>query len=233
MLIPIVEDQITFDVSDEVVALGLKGSYLTINNFKNKENDAEFDKIRSEVLSQIVPDLSTEKIEADPVLAGFRELHEKVQRTGKKNVASPENLLYLLLQNGKLPSINLLVDIYNLVSLETHLALGAHDLAKISGNVHLRLTNGQEGFWPLGYKEAQRVSAGEYAYIDDANDVICRLEVRQVEKTKVTLETSSCFFIVQGNSATSKKSIEDATERLVDLVTTFMGGEAHLLNQVF
>ena len=227
-----IQDKIIFHVSDEVVALGLKGAYLTIHGLKNKQTDQTFEAVKAAVLGEVLPTLSKEKIENNPVLAGFRKLHEKVQRSGKKNLASPENLLNILLETGTLPQVNLLVDIYNLVSIQTQFALGAHDLAKISGNVHLRLTTGQESFWPLGYSKPQGIGAGEYAYVDDANDIICRLEVRQVEKTKVTLETSDCFFIVQGNSSTTKRDIEYATNRLIELVTRFCGGDARRLFQV-
>lgn len=224
--------QVNFDVSDEVVSIGLKGAFLTIRNLKNKQADPEFDKLKAEVLEKVLPTLSKEKIDEYPILAGFRQLHERVNRPGKKNIASPENLLNMLLENRNLPQVNLLVDIYNLVSIETQLALGAHDLGKVTGNIHLRLTTGQETFWPLGHSKPQGVGAGEYAYIDDANDVLCRLEVRQVEKTKVTLETSECFLIVQGNTNTSKQQIEDATQELIELITRFCGGETQILRQI-
>lgn len=227
-----IQNTVLFDVSDEVVAIGLKGSYLTIRGLKNRQTDPEFEAIKAKVLEEVLPTLSKEYIENSPVLSGFRQLHERVQRPGKKHIASPENLLNMLLEKGALPQVNLLVDIYNLVSIQTQLALGAHDLEKITGNIHLRLTNGQEKFWPLGHAKPQGIGAGEYSYIDDADDIICRLEVRQVEKTKVTLDTSGCFFIVQGNMNTSKSQIEDATNKLIELVTRFCGGETQLLRQI-
>jgi DNA/RNA-binding domain of Phe-tRNA-synthetase-like protein len=107
----------------------------------------------------------------------------------------------MLLKHGQLPRINLLVDIYNLVSVKTHLSLGAHDRQKLGGDVHLKLTTGTERFWPIGTNELYPVKPGKYAYVDDDNDIICRLEVRQVEKTKVLPDTTACFFIVQGNPA--------------------------------
>src|SRR5262249_15919922 len=150
-----VQNKVLFDVSDEVVAIGLKGSYLTIRGLKNKQTDPEFEAIKAKVLEEVVPTLSEEDIENSQVLSGFRQLHERVQRPGKKHIASPENLLNMLLEKGGLPQVNLLVDIYYLVSIQTQLALGAHDLEKITGNIHLRLTNGQEKFWPLGHAKPQ------------------------------------------------------------------------------
>ena len=38
--------------------------------------------------------------------------------------------------------INTAVDIYNLISLESKLALGVHNMDKVDGNVTLRFTDG-------------------------------------------------------------------------------------------
>ena len=162
-------------------------------------------------------------------LKGFRQLHTAIGCSNRKNVAAPESLLKHVVKSGQLPHVNLLVDIYNLVSLETRLALGAHDIDKITGNVSLRLTTGQEKFWPLGEAAPRPVRADEYAYVDDGNDVICHLEVKQVEKTKVNLDTTRCFYIVQGNQATEGQYVWDAAQRLIDLTQRFCGGQPRIL----
>ena len=85
----------------------------------------------------------------DLILHGFRTLHEKVKRSNRKFPASPEELVRIFTETGRFPRINLLVDIYNLISLKTKLALGAHDVNNIKGNVTLKLTTGSEKFYPL------------------------------------------------------------------------------------
>jgi DNA/RNA-binding domain of Phe-tRNA-synthetase-like protein len=102
--------------------------------------------------------------------------------------------------------------------------------SQVEGNIHLRLTNGSEGYWPLGSSQPKTVRPGGYAYIDDANEVICMLEVRQVEKTKVTLYTKECFYIIQGNLATNLEYLSSAAERLIALTSQFCVGEARYLN---
>ena len=107
-----------------------------------------------------------------------------------------KRLLKNLLKKQEFHKINPLVDLYNLISMDTKLALGAHDLDKTEGNITLRLTQGNENYIPLGSEEAKEVKAGIYSYIDDANDIICFSEIRQVDKTKVTNESKDIFFIV-------------------------------------
>lgn len=220
---------LTFDCALEVQQLGVTGAFFLIHGLENREGDAEFEEYKDLVVSEILRDLTKESIKSDPILSGFRDLHTAIGCSNRKNIASPENLLSMLVSTRRLPHVNLLVDIYNLVSIQTRLALGAHDCAQITGNVHLGFTQGTEHFLPLGAPEPKAIKPGEYAYIDDANDIICRLEVRQVEKTKVTQTTTDCFYIVQGNAATDHAYLQATTEQLISLTKQYCGGEEEFL----
>ena len=220
---------ISLDVDEKVLALGLTGVYFVMGDLRNRPNDSRFDQIRGEVMGSLASQVAAMDFKEDPILAGFRDLHTAVGRSNRDNIASPENLLRLLRKNGDLPSINLLVDIYNLVSLKTRLALGAHDLAMVDGNIHLRLTTGKERFVPLGSAEAKPIHPGEYGYVDDADDIICRMEVRQVEKTKVGIGSTECFYIVQGNAATESSKVWSAAYELIELTKEFCGGNERIL----
>jgi DNA/RNA-binding domain of Phe-tRNA-synthetase-like protein len=158
------------------------------------------------------------------VLSGFRRLHDKIGRSNRRFPAASEALADLFVSRGIVPAINPIVDIYNLISLETRLSLGAHDFSKIHGNVTLRFTNGSERFIPLGASAPVHINAGEYCYIDDSNEILCRLEHKQVEKTKITRATSCGFFIIQGNPETPMKLLEYAGKRLADLLGEYCNG---------
>ena len=222
-------EQFQFHISDAAQALGLKAVCFVIEGVRNQQTNPGFEKLKAQTLAQVTQDLSSEAIQTDSILSGFRALHDAIGRSNRKNVASPESLLKLVLQTGGLPQVNLLVDIYNLVSVKTRLSLGAHDLRTISGNVQLRLTDGSETFWPMGSDKPKVVSPGEYAYIDDARNVLCRLEVRQCERTKISLDTADCFFIVQGNPTTPGASLHEAANELLALIKRFCGGQARML----
>jgi DNA/RNA-binding domain of Phe-tRNA-synthetase-like protein len=221
---------LSFSVDERVVDLGVTGVYFAMGDLENREYDPTFDDLCREVVDQFLDrDSADRDPTSDPVLAGFRDLHTAVGRSNRQNVASPENLLRIIQRSGRLPRVNLLVDIYNLVSVRTRLALGAHDIARVSGNIRLALTDGTERFVPLGSAEAKPVHAGEYGYIDDAGDVICRMEVRQVEKTKVELTTTECFYIVQGNSATNAEYVWAAAHELITLTKEYCRGNERIL----
>lgn len=218
-----------FNIEKDVLDLGMKVAIVVIKGMNNCKKSEDFINYRDNLLNGIKENLTEEAIINDNVLKGFWELHKKIGKTSKHDMSSPENLMNMLLRNGNLPGINLIVDIYNLVSVMTKLALGAHDLDNISGNVNLRLTNGSESFLPIGYSKNKPISKGEYAYIDDNNDVLCRMEVRQVEKTKVTENTSNCMYIVQGNEAVDKEQIKKAVDLLIELTLKYCGGDADII----
>ena len=126
-------------------------------------------------------------------------------------------------------SINKVVDIYNIISMDSKLALGAHDIDKVDGNITLKITNGSERFIPLGSSELQELKAGEYSYVDDSNDIVCRLEIRQVDKDKVTEDTKNVFYIVQGNEATPDELLEEVANRIISLTTKYCGGNGKII----
>jgi DNA/RNA-binding domain of Phe-tRNA-synthetase-like protein len=217
------ESTLRFEVDPRVPELGVRGIYLVISGLQNRESDTEFQSISQEAVGRVRDSNIDPK--QDPVLAGFRELHTAVGRSNRDYPASPEMLVKQLTRFGTIPRVNLLVDIYNTVSIETRLALGAHDVTAISGGtVALGLTTGEELFHPIGSPEPKPVFPGEYAYMDSTREIICRMEVRQVEKTKVTTDSSSCFYILQGNPNTPNGYIADAAERLVSLTSKYCGG---------
>jgi DNA/RNA-binding domain of Phe-tRNA-synthetase-like protein len=220
---------IQFDVATDVLSRGVRLITLAMGGLNNRLTDGDFEKIKQESIQKVLGKLASKPMAEDEILKGFRDLHTAIGFSNRNFPAASESLLEYVFKNHDLPRINLLVDIYNLVSVETSLSLGAHDLAYVSGNVHLRTTTGAEGFRPLGAAENKAVRPGGYAYIDDDHDVICLLEVKQVEKTKVTQDTKECFFIIQGNVASDYACIRTAAERLVDLTTRFCGGKVRYL----
>ena len=158
-------------------------------------------------------------ITADPVYAGFRELHKAFSVPTRKLLSAAETLIRYVEKRGDIPRIGPLVDVYNAVSLETKLSLGAHDLATVTGGISVRLTTGAERYHPVGPPNPNRSGPANTAISmmaarprqwPDNGEVICRLEVRQSEKTKVTPTTRNVFLIVQGNAATPPAYVQAA-----------------------
>ncbi|SCM76090.1 conserved hypothetical protein [uncultured Pleomorphomonas sp.] len=214
-----------FHLASAVAEKGLIGAYSLLKDFDISRADpaavtAYVDKAVAKARNALAKIPGSE----DPVLRGFHQLHLDFSVPTRKLHSAPETLLRYLEKRGDIPRIGPFVDLYNAVSIETRLAVGAHDLDHVEGDVSLRLTDGTEHFHPIGAPEPEAVRPGEYAYVDDAGDVICRLEVRQVEKTKVTAGTKSVFLIVQGNARTSPDVVRQGHDRLLSVLSGFFGG---------
>ena len=220
----------SFSTQKEVIDLGVKIITARITDIKNSDSNADFETYKNAELENIKQQWEGKKYKDDPVLTGFRDLHTKVGRSNRDYVASPEGLRWSFLERGRFPHINLLVDTYNLVSLKTGLALGAHDIDKVKGNITLRLTKGDEIFIPLGKTEAVSIFPGEYGYVDDGNNVVCRLEVLQVEPTKVGIESKDIFLIVEGNANTSSEYVKQVAEEVCRTITKYCDGSFNFLN---
>lgn len=66
-------------------------------------------------------------------------------------------------------------------------------------------------------------------FYDDANEVLCRLEIRQVEKTKVDEDATNVCYIVQGNKATTDSLLLETAQRIVDLTVKYCGGRGEVI----
>ena len=204
-----------FKIQQEVLDLGVKIKGVRIHGINNTVYSSSLNDYIDVHVKRFLENNTLGMLKENQIIQGFYDLHKEVGIPKRKN----------LLKKQEFHKINPLVDIYNLISMDTKLALGTHDLAKTS----LKLTTGNENYMPLGSEEAKVVKAGIYSYIDDANDIICFSEIRQVDKTKFTNESEDIFFIVQGNKVTSNKYVEDVAKELITVVTYYLGGVGEIL----
>ena len=219
-----------FFVEQAVLDAGVKILFPVIRGIQNETDSPEWQTYRTERLAQMYEAYKDLDVHADPILEGFHILHDNTGVKRRKNIPASENLIKLLKKGqGEMFYINQAVDIYNLISLESKLALGAHNIDKIEGNVTLRFTDGSERFVPLGQTEPVPVNPHEYSYCDDANEVLCRLEIRQVNKTAVDQNARNVFYIVQGNAATPDELLQETAQRLIDTTVQYCGGVGEIV----
>lgn len=207
-----------------VVIRGVRISGIDNHSYPDSLND--YIRVHTD---RLLENTDNDVIKNDRILNGFIELHKNVGIPKRKNPSAGENLLRALVRKQSFHRINPVVDIYNIISMESRLALGAHDIDKVDGNIHLRLTDGSENYVPLGQEDSKPVKAGVYSYIDDANDIVCYLEIRQVMKTLVDENSTDLYFIVQGNQETSQSEVDQIAKELIIVVTYYLGGKGELL----
>jgi DNA/RNA-binding domain of Phe-tRNA-synthetase-like protein len=200
----------------KIPVLFVQAEHLTVK----KRNRPLERQINADLAEMVPPDEKRQQI-----LDSFALLHNRFG--GHPYPAAPQLLYQFLEGRLRLMQINVLVDLYNYISVKYALALGAHDLDRIDGQFRFDLTDGKELFRPLGSNAPALVNAGEYAYRDDL-EILCRLDVKQCEKTKLTTETASCIFIIQGNAATTLPYLQTAAADLMSMVRKYCDGDAEL-----
>ena len=218
-----------FFVEQAVLDSGVKIIFAVIEGLDNHGENDEWSEYRAQKIKELCERYEGIDVHADAILEGFNILHDKVGVKRRKNIPASENLIKLLLKNRDMFFINKVVDIYNFISLDSKLALGAHNMDNVSGNVTLRFTDGTEKYVPLGQEEPVPVNPHEYCYCDDFNEVLCRLEIRQVNKTKVDESAQNVFYIVEGNAATPNELLQKTAQEIIDTTVKYCGGEGRII----
>jgi DNA/RNA-binding domain of Phe-tRNA-synthetase-like protein len=220
-----------FLIAEDCRQLGLRAAAIVFRDLRiapaPPELRAEIEQEIQAVRSRFT---SPSAVRSCPEVTAFQQLHRRVGISPRKEQSSIERLLLLALKRGELPAINNLVDAYNLVSLRTRCSLGAHDLDAIALPVSLRLLTGHESFTPLGETTPAAVVPGEYGYVDAANRLLCRLDVRQAEFSKVTQRTRNVLLIVQGTAEHAPEVLRRAFEDVIELTTHYCGGTAEVVD---
>lgn len=219
-----------FYVAQDVLDSGVKILFATVEGLDNHGRSAEWDEYRTRKIEELYERYQDLDPHADPILEGFNILHDNTGVRRRKNIPASENLIKLLKKRHDMLYINKAVDIYNIISMDSKLALGAHNMDKVDGNVTLRFTDGTERFVPIGQTEPQKVKPHEYSYCDDSNEILCHLEIRQVEKTKVDEDTTNIFYIVQGNKATPDELLEETAKRIITTTEQYCGGTGTVIH---
>lgn len=191
----------------------------------NRGESGELTLLLHEAEDEIGRAYRSETVSQLPKIQSWRRAYSLFGAKPKKHRSSVESLYRMVLKKGGLPSINKLVDAYNLISLKHMLPLGGDDMDKIDGDVQLRLAAGGEPFIPLNSQFNDPAQTGEVVYAD-SREILCRRwNWRECDKTKMTEETSNAVLVVEGLHPAGRREVEAAVNELRRLVLKFCGGE--------
>ncbi len=201
----------SFEVTQRASSLGIKTAAAVVNVEKISNKNSILEKLSKEQYT--VND------------SGYVELHRKVKAPDQTSIRW---LADLSAMNGTLPNINTLVDSYNIISLKYGIAAGAHDVSRLKGNVRIDICKGTEQFTELGGTSTSNVSAGEYAAMDEEK-VICRLELKQCEQTKVTKDSKKVLLYYEGHKEHTQNEVNTALKEACDLIVNVCGGNYSII----
>jgi DNA/RNA-binding domain of Phe-tRNA-synthetase-like protein len=128
-------------------------------------------------------------------------------------------------RGDRLPRINALVDIGNLVSLRHLMPVGVHPLTSSSENLVLRTSTDGDTFIPPGSTDQERPLAQEVVFASGSQVLTRRWTWRQALGTQTELATCAVLFNVDALPPAQPSEVTAAMKDICDLVNTHCGGE--------
>jgi len=139
--------------------------------------------------------------------------------------SASEALLRRLTKKGSLPSIDLLVDIGNLVSIRYALPVAVFDMRALQGTVTVHFADGSERYSELGESAEEHPKPGEVVFSDETGLVLARRWCwRQSEPSAASAQTRACLITIEAHHATGRRDIEAALHDLLTLLKEYAGG---------
>ena len=150
----------------------------------------------------------------DPHIAAWRAAFSAFGAKPSKYPCSAEALAARVLKGATLPRVNVLVDLYNAVSVRALTPVGGEDLDHLVGPLRLTIANGDEPF--DGHDGAPR--PGEIVWRDDAGVTCRRWNWRQGQRTRLTDATTRAFFVFDRLPELNETQLNDAASQLESLL---------------
>ena len=176
----------------------------------------------AEEQGRVVERLGDRPLSELPGLAAWRRAFSAFGVEPTKYRSAAEALLRRLTKHGDIPSINLLVDLGNLVSIRYGMPVAVFDQRAVTGGTAVRFADGSERFTDLGSDTAVNPAPGEVVFVDDAGLVSARRWCwRQSAESAARDDTTEVLVTVEGHH---EDAAEDVAAAVADLVALL---EAH------
>lgn len=176
--------------------------------------------------SHTVQRFATNPINEHPHISPWREAYRKFGAKPKDYPSSVENLIRRVSKGHQLRHINLLVDLYNTISLRHIVPVGGEDLDQTQGDIHLTFAGASEPpVTLLGEPDPRSPKPGEVIYKDDLGALCRRWNWKEADRTKFSEQTVHGFLVIEGLPPVGPPLVEQAIGELFTLVKSYCGGE--------
>lgn len=210
-------------IDSRLHAIGMKAAAALIEGVTNSPSDATLTTAINKRVEALRGKFPPDGPRAWREVSSLQGVYRQIGASWRNNRPSIERLGMMIAKGRNLPSINSVVDIYNIASLENRMCMGAHDADVLKMPVSLRETLGSEEFVPLG-GETERVPASEFAYFDNAGRIICRLDAVQADFSKVGQASQRVLLIVEGSPISGASDVFAVADRTASEIAKATGG---------
>jgi len=187
------------------------------NTLKNLE---EFKK---DVFDDVKRRYSLHELKDVAIFRAYRDFFWEIGVDPTKTRPASEALIRRILQGKQIPSVNTLVDAYNLASIVSEVPLAAFDYQTLQGELLMRFAQQDGEFVGIGMKEVKL--KGNEIVISDSKKVIAIYPHRDSDETKITTETKDVLLMVCGAPGVGEDILNKARDIAVGYIRRFCGGQ--------
>ena len=156
----------------------------------------------------------------DPHTARWHDAYRDVGLKPRVARPSSDALFRRAASEKGLPSIDVLVDLYNAISILHAVPIGGEDLDRYDGPARLVIATGDEPFLTSsdGRPTIDHPEPGERVWVDDTGVTCRRWNWRQTTRTAIDHHTTRVGFIVDSLDAPGHSGAAAAARQLVELL---------------
>jgi DNA/RNA-binding domain of Phe-tRNA-synthetase-like protein len=202
---------------------GLRARVINIRGVSIAPVKAELEAFKGRVFGEAAKRWNLDELKDNQVFRAYRDFFWKVKVDPTKIRPASEALLRRILRGNPLPTVNTLVDAYNLASVVTSISFGAFDTDRMHGALIMREARPGEEFLGIGMDKLIQLSGGE-AVIQDDERLIAVYPYRDADYSKVTTSTRNLLLMTCGVPGIGAEELEKAEAVGVDYITRFCGG---------
>lgn len=204
-----------------------------IEGFDNSKNQANLiiaEKLREACEKSCRANIKDlEELKQHPYIKAYFECFKSFGIDPTKSMPTHFALAKRVISEKNLPVINPIVDIYNSISIKYLTPFGGEDLATVYGDFELKFANGDEHWLGIAEVEPKSPPKGNLIWQDDYDVSTVSLNWRQCDRTKLTEQSKSGYFIMDGFSDVNATNIKNAAEEFIKIITENFGGKAQLI----
>ncbi|MFF5967862.1 B3/4 domain-containing protein [Streptomyces collinus] len=216
---------LTLTVSDDVRALAPGFTHVAIeaHGLVNGPSSDASSALLDDAARRLAVRLDGRAPHEDPHMAAWRETYTAFGSKPSRTRNSAEALAKRALSEAGLPRINLLVDLYNAISVAHLIPVGGEDIDRVEGGMRLIRATGEEDFVTVagGEETVEHPDAGEVVWRDDAGVTCRRWNWRQGPRTRLTERTTSGIFLLESLAPMPVAEVTAAAAELAELLAKF------------
>ncbi|MBX5132369.1 B3/4 domain-containing protein [Rhizobium lentis] len=150
-------------------------------------------------------------------LASWAEAYSRFGAKPNRTPCSAQALKKRVEKDGRIPSINPIVDLYNAVSLRFAIPVGGENFDAYVGKPQLSVADGTEVFDTVMNGEAviENPTKGEVIWRDDIGVTCRRWNWRQGTRTRLETLGGRMWFILESLATMPEEALEEAAAMLV------------------